>query len=140
MRSLLLLVASIVVAGVTSAAADEVKAPISASMFLSTMTAPIEGREAAFDRSHRGHLAVDGIDAAPIGRRNRDQAGAPHHERGDVGADPAASEVAGVRRDEHPPTPDDPKEPPGSRRGQQVDGQQYEVRQRVEAVVCQQQP
>lgn len=50
-RSLLLLVASIIVVGVTAAAADEVKAPVSASMFLSTMTAPMEAREAAFDRS-----------------------------------------------------------------------------------------
>ena len=51
MRSLFLLLAAIVVLSVTSAVADEVKATVSASMFLSTMTAPIEAREAAFDRS-----------------------------------------------------------------------------------------
>ena len=51
MRGLLLLLAAFAALGVTSAAADEVKAPVSASMFLSTMTAPIEAREAAFDRS-----------------------------------------------------------------------------------------
>jgi hypothetical protein len=51
MRSLLLLVASVVVLAALPAAADEVKAPVSASMFLSTMTAPVEAREAAFDRS-----------------------------------------------------------------------------------------
>ena len=51
MRSLFLLLAAIVVLSVTSAVADEVKASVSASMFLSTMTAPIEAREAAFDRS-----------------------------------------------------------------------------------------
>jgi len=50
MRSLLLPIAAIVLATLP-AAADEVKAPVSASMFLSTMTAPIEAREAAFDRS-----------------------------------------------------------------------------------------
>jgi hypothetical protein len=52
-RRLLPLLVAIVALGVTSAAAaDEVKAPVSAaSMFLSTMTAPVEGREAAFDRS-----------------------------------------------------------------------------------------
>src|SRR5262249_58465102 len=50
MRSLLLPIAAIVLAALP-AAADEVKAPVSASMFLSTMTAPIEAREAAFDRS-----------------------------------------------------------------------------------------
>ena len=51
MRGLLLLLAATAALGVTSAAADEVKASVSASMFLSTMTAPIEAREAAFDRS-----------------------------------------------------------------------------------------
>jgi hypothetical protein len=50
-RGLLLAVASIVALGVAPVAADEVKVPVSASMFLSTMTAPIEAREAAFDRS-----------------------------------------------------------------------------------------
>ena len=51
MRSLLLPIAAIVVLMALPASADEVKAPVSASMFLSTMTAPIEAREAAFDRS-----------------------------------------------------------------------------------------
>jgi hypothetical protein len=50
-RVLLLLVASIATLGVMPAAADEVKTSVSASMFLSTMTAPIEAREVAFDRS-----------------------------------------------------------------------------------------
>ena len=51
MRSLLLPIAAIVVLAALPAVADEVKAPVSASMFLSTMTAPLEAREAAFDRS-----------------------------------------------------------------------------------------
>jgi hypothetical protein len=51
MRSWLLPIAAIVLLATLPAAADEVKAPVSASMFLSTMTAPIEAREAAFDRS-----------------------------------------------------------------------------------------
>ena len=53
LRGLLVLAifASIAAVGVAPAAADEVKAPVNASMFLSTMTAPIEAREAAFDRS-----------------------------------------------------------------------------------------
>jgi hypothetical protein len=53
LRGLLVLAmfASIAAVGVAPAAADEVKAPVHASMFLNTMTAPIEKREAAFDRS-----------------------------------------------------------------------------------------
>jgi hypothetical protein len=53
LRGLLVLgiLAAVAAVGVAPAAADEVKAPLKASMFLSTMTAPIEAREAAFDRS-----------------------------------------------------------------------------------------
>jgi hypothetical protein len=47
----LALVAAAAALGVAPAVADEAKAPVSASMFLSIMTAPVEGRELAFDRS-----------------------------------------------------------------------------------------
>lgn len=50
-----LLVSALLVAvgalGTAPAVADEVKAPVKASMFLNSITAPIEPREAAFDRS-----------------------------------------------------------------------------------------
>ena len=53
MRSLLVLATLVVVTvlGVTPAVADEAKTPVSATMFLSIMSAPLEARDAAFDRS-----------------------------------------------------------------------------------------
>ena len=53
MKSLLVLamLTAVAASGVAPVAADEAKAPVSASMFLSIMSAPIEGRDMAFDRS-----------------------------------------------------------------------------------------
>ena len=53
LRGLLVLgiLASVAALGAAPAAADEVKAPVKASMFLSTITAPVETRDAAYDRS-----------------------------------------------------------------------------------------
>ena len=53
MRSLLILsmLASAAVLGGAPAVADEAKTPVSASMFLSIMSAPLEPRDVAFDRS-----------------------------------------------------------------------------------------
>jgi hypothetical protein len=53
MRSLLVLaiLAAVAVLGVASAVADEAKTPVSATMFLSIMSAPLEARDVAFDRS-----------------------------------------------------------------------------------------
>ena len=52
-RSLLVLATLVVITvlGVAPAVADEAKTPVSAMMFLSIMSAPLEARDAAFDRS-----------------------------------------------------------------------------------------
>lgn len=47
----LALAASLLMVGVAPVAADEAKAPLSASMFLSIMSAPVESRDVAYDRS-----------------------------------------------------------------------------------------
>ena len=53
MRNLLVLamLAAVAVPGVAPAVADEAKTPVSATMFLSIMNAPVETRDAAYDRS-----------------------------------------------------------------------------------------
>ena len=47
----LALLVGIAALGVASAGADEAKTPVSATMFLSIMSAPLEARDVAFDRS-----------------------------------------------------------------------------------------
>ena len=47
----LTLLATLAAFGVVPASADEAKVPVSASMLLKIMSAPIEARETAFDRS-----------------------------------------------------------------------------------------
>ena len=46
-----MLAAAAAVLGGAPAVADEAKTPVSATMFLSIMSAPLEARDAAFDRS-----------------------------------------------------------------------------------------
>src|SRR5262249_45076450 len=79
--------------GVGVAAADEAKAPVSASMFLSIMSAPVESRDLAFDRSLKesgpaprpplAEVLPDGsvkVDRAVITVRNPCPPGTMHYE------------------------------------------------------------
>jgi hypothetical protein len=94
-RSLLVLavLAALVATAVPPAAADEAKTPVSATMFLSIMSAPVETREVAFDRSLKdagpapraplAEILPDGsvkIDRAVITVRNPCPPGTMYHD------------------------------------------------------------
>ena len=89
----LALLAAVGALGAAPAAADEAKAPVSAAMFLSIMSSPIEAREVAFDRSLKdagpaprpslAEILPDGsvkVDRAVITVRNPCPPGTAHYE------------------------------------------------------------